>query len=263
MAVLRNLEVRLADSAAEITAAQALRYRVFYDEMGAKPSAAMVESGRDFDALDEQCEHLLVIDREVADPAAAVVGTYRMNLQQAGGGNMADFYSADEYDLTQLIDHPARLLEVGRSCVAADYRRGAVMQLLWLGIAEYMAENDVGILFGCASFPGSDPAVHAEALSYLHHHHLAPPELRTRALGARHIGMDMLPKDRVPAGGAVAAGLPPLIKAYLRLGGYVGDGAVIDHQFNTVDVCVIVEASRIAEKYYKFFLPKLASSKAA
>jgi putative hemolysin len=263
MAVLRNLEVRRAQSEAEIAAAQALRYRVFYDEMGARPSEAMAAAKRDFDQLDEVCDHLLVLDHNIDDPVARVVGTYRMNLQDPAGGRTEDFYSADEYDLTRLMDHPSRLLEVGRSCVAADYRRGAVMQLLWLGIAEYMAENDVGIMFGCASFPGADPAQHAEALSYLYHHHLAPPELRTRALGTRHVGMDMLPKDRVEGGNRASASLPPLIKAYLRLGGYVGDGAVIDHQFNTVDVCVIVEASRIAEKYYKFFLPKHASSEAA
>lgn len=262
MAVLKNLEVRLAESDAEIAAAQQLRYRVFYDEMGAQPTPEMAQAGRDFDALDAVCQHLLVIDHNIEDPAARVVGTYRLNLQQPGGA-IADFYSSDEYDLSRLIDHPARLLEVGRSCVAADYRRGAVMQLLWLGIAEYMAGNDVGILFGCASFAGADPAQHAEALSYLYHHHLAPPELRTRALGNRHVDMAMLAKDRVDADSRIAATLPPLIKAYLRLGGYVGDGAVIDQQFNTVDVCVIVEASRIAAKYYKFFLPKLAASRAA
>jgi len=261
MANLKDLEVRVARSPEEIGWAQALRYRVFYEEMGARASAEMARTRRDFDALDEACDHLLVLDNTVGDPALRVVGTYRLNLQ-AGQGKTTRFYSAGEYDLTQLLRNPARLLEVGRSCVAHGYRRGAVMQLLWLGIAQYMAAHSVGIMFGCASFPGADPMAQSYALSYLYHHHLAPPELRARALSGLHVEMAMLPKDRVDADKARAA-LPPLIKGYLRLGGCVGDGAVIDHQFNTVDVCIIVEASRIAEKYYRFYLPKLTARKAA
>jgi len=261
MASLKDLEVRIASSPEEVGLAQALRYRVFYEEMGARPSVEMARTQRDFDALDESCDHLLVIDNAVDDPAHRVVGTYRMNLQHTQGE--ADrFYSAGEYDLSRLIAYPARLLEVGRSCVADGYRRGAVMQLLWLGIAEYMANHNVGIMFGCASFPGADPAQQSAALSYLYHHHLAPPDLRARALSGLHVDMAMLPKEEIDANKARTA-LPPLIKGYLRLGGYVGDGAVIDHQFNTVDVCIIVEASRIAEKYYRFYLPKLAAKKAA
>ena len=261
MARLKNLEVRLASSDCEIAQAQALRYAVFYEELGAKPSAEVAAAKRDFDALDENCDHLLVIDHEPPGGGRNVVGTYRLNLQstQAHSG---DFYSSGEYDIAALINHPSRLLEVGRSCVASEYRKGSVMQMLWLGIAEYMAENDVGIMFGCASFAGADPAQHAYALSYLHHHHLAPPELRPRALDRLRVDMAMLPKEEIEPQKASAM-LPPLIKGYLRLGGYVGDGAVIDYQFNTVDVCVIVEASRIAERYYRFYLPKLSARKAA
>lgn len=248
----KSLEVRLARTAAEIDAAQALRYRVFYEELCAEADAQARASRRDVDAMDERCDHLLVLDHAAEGNAPAVVGTYRMN-RQATERRSSDFYSSDEYDLAPLIAYPGCLLEVGRSCVAPEYRRGAVMQLLWAGIAEYVSRHDVALMFGCASFPGSDPQVRALGLSYLYHHHLARPELRARAVGDRYVAMDLIAKTDVDPEKAWA-GLPPLIKGYLRLGGCVGDGAVIDPQFDTVDVCVVVEASRIAEKYYRFYL---------
>lgn len=250
MSERKSLEVRLARSAADVDAAQALRYRVFYEELNAEPDAEMRASRRDVDALDARCDHLLVLDHAGGgDPR--VVGTYRMNLQRPGGQGSA-FYTAGEYDLSPLLSYPGRLLEVGRSCVAAEYRRGAVMQLLWAGIAEYIAAHDVGLMFGCASFAGRDPAAQAQSLTYLYHHHLAPPALRPRAVTGRYVAMDLQPRDDIDTGRAWSA-LPPLIKGYLRLGGCVGDGAVVDPQFDTVDICMLVEASRIAEKYVRFY----------
>jgi putative hemolysin len=256
MSRFRHLDVRLARSEQDVALAQALRYRVFYEELGARPSPEMRRTRRDIEEMDAVCDHLLVIDKSAREPDGQVVGTYRLNPDGRR------FYSASEYDLAPLMANTGKLLEVGRSCVAADYRRGPVMQRLWAGIAGYMAERDIDILFGCASFQGTDPLAHADALAYLHRHHLAPEHLRTRALDEYRVDLAALPageRDEAELKNA----LPPLIKAYLRLGGYIGEGAVIDHQFNTIDVCVVVEASRIAEKYVRFYMPQTSDRKAA
>jgi L-ornithine Nalpha-acyltransferase len=242
------LQLRLALSGAEIDAAQALRYRVFYDEMGARPTPDMARIHRDFDDFDESCDHLLVIDHA---RGGSVVGTYRL-IRRGAAARHGGFYSAGEYDLTPLLARTGELLELGRSCVDAGARNRPTMQLLWRGIAAYVFHHDIALMFGCASLPGTDIDALAVPLSYLHHHHLAPPELRVRALPERRIEMARLPPDAYrPA--RVLAELPPLIKGYLRLGGFVGDGAVIDHQFNTTDVCVVVQTDLVTEKYYRHY----------
>jgi putative hemolysin len=246
-----RLEVRLADSKAAIDAAQALRYRVFYEEMSAVPTSEMAARHRDFDEFDEVCDHLLVTDHARGPGAGAVVGTYRL-LQHEVAERHGGFYSAAEYDISRLLAHPGRILELGRSCVDAAYRNRPTMQLLWQGISAYVFEHDIALMFGCASLPGTDPDALAVLLSYLHHRHLAPPELRARALPQRYVDMNRLPLEEVDPRKALAD-LPPLIKGYLRLGGFVGDGAVIDPQFNTTDVCVVVETDRVTEKYYRHY----------
>jgi putative hemolysin len=151
-----------------------------------------------------------------------------------------------------MLAYPGRVLELGRSCVRADYRNRAVVQLLWRGIAAYVFRHQIDIMFGCASLPGTDPGALALELSYLHHNHLAPPAIRLRALAHRFVDMNRLPVGAVDARKAIAA-LPPLIKGYLRLGGFVGDGAVIDHQFNTTDVAILVKTELITDKYYRHY----------
>ncbi len=246
-----NLEVRLALADAEVEAAQALRYRVFYDEMSAKPTAAMASVGRDIDGFDLLCDHLLVLDHALVPGTATVVGTYRLIRREAAAAH-GGFYSADEYDIEPLLRFPGTLLELGRSCVDARYRNRPTMQLLWRGIAAYVFHHGIDLMFGCASLPGVEPRELALPLSYLRHHHLAPPELRPRALPDRYVDMDMMPADAIdPKAGL--AGVPPMIKGYLRLGGYVGDGAVIDHQFNTTDVCVIVKTDQVTAKYTQHY----------
>lgn len=244
-----NQVIRLAASFAELDAAQALRYRVFYDEMGAKPDAAMEARHRDFDHFDKTCDHLLVIDRERAhDP---VVGTYRFirreHARTAGG-----FYSASEYDINKLANFPGTVLELGRSCVDAHYRNRATMQLLWRGVSEYVNAYGIDLMFGCASLPGTDPQELAVQLSYLYHYHLAPESLRATALPHRKVDMNLLPKEAIDPRRALAS-LPPLLKGYLRVGGFIGDGAVVDHQFNTTDVCIIVKTDLIAERYTRHY----------
>ncbi len=248
-----SLEVRLARNAEEVQAAQRLRYRIFYQEMIAEPTPAMAAAGRDFDRFDEICDHMLVIDH-ARPPADGVVGTYRV-LRQSVAERNGGFYSAGEYDLTALLARGRRiggLLELGRSCVHADYRTNATIHLLWRCIANYVREHRITTMFGCASLPGCDPAELALPLAYLHHEFLAPPDLTARALPKLYTPMDLMAADEIPVRSALRA-LPPLIKAYLRLGGFVGDGAVVDHQFGTTDVFMIVPLERVRSKYFSHY----------
>jgi L-ornithine Nalpha-acyltransferase len=245
------LQVRLAESGADIEAAQALRYRVFYETLGARPLPEMARVRRDRDAFDHLCDHLLVLDHSRGTGAAAVVGTYRLIRREAAARHGA-FYSAAEFDISRLIAYPGEILELGRSCVDAGYRARPVMQLLWSGIAAYVFHYEIALMFGCASLPGTDPDRLAAPLSYLHDHHLAPPALRACALAERRVEMRR-PTPLTADPHRTLAALPPLIKGYLRLGGFVGDGAVIDQQFNTTDVCVVVKTDLVAEKYSRHY----------
>jgi putative hemolysin len=255
-----SLEVRLAATADEIDAAQALRYRVFYEEMAAHPSDEARALRRDADHFDAVCDHLLVIDRRRGEGAAGVVGTYRL-LRREPAARAGGFYTQTEFDIAPLLAVPGPILELGRSCVDAEFRTRPTMQLLWRGIANYVYRHDIRLMFGCASLPGTDPDLLAPSLSYLHHYHLAPPSLRARALPGRYVEMNRLSPSEIDTETAVAqldaraalAALPPLIKGYLRLGGLVGEGAVIDPQFNTTDVCIIVVTDRVTDKYFNHY----------
>src|SRR6266699_4715492 len=209
------LQVRLAESGADVDAAQALRYRIFYEIMGALPLPGMEQRRRDSDGYDQICDHLLVFDHSRGSGAEAVVGTYRL-IRRDAAARLGAFYSAAEYDIARLIAYPGEILELGRSCVDAGYRARPVMQLLWSGIAAYVFHYDIALLFGCASLPGTDPEALGGPLSYLYFHHLAPPALRPRALPERYIDMrrlDPATLDPVQMLGA----LPPLIKGFATL----------------------------------------------
>jgi L-ornithine Nalpha-acyltransferase len=246
-----SLQVRLAESAADIDAAQALRYRVFYEEMGALSTAEVARLRRDYDSFDSICDHLLVFDHSRGCGAAAVVGTYRL-IRRAAAVRHGSFYSAAEYDITKIVANPGEILELGRSCVDAEARNRPTMQLLWRGIAAYVFHYNIALMFGCASLPGTDPDALALPLAYLHYHHLAPLGIRPRALPERYIDMCRLVPAAIDPPRAQAL-LPPLIKGYLRLGGFVGDGAVVDRQFNTTDVCVVVKTDLVTDKYYRHY----------
>ncbi len=253
-----SLEVRLARKKSEIRRAQRLRYNVFYEEMSATPNALAILSRRDEDAYDPIVDHLLVIDR--ADQGkgrwrrSKVVGTYRV-LRQEVADCYDGFYTQGEYDIAPLIatkSPDCRFLELGRSCVLKPYRNRRTVELLWQGIWSYVREHGVDVLLGCASFEGIDPRAHAEALSFLHHTALAPKEWRVRAHEHLRVDMNMLPLEAVSKRAALKA-LPPLIKGYLRLGAYIGDGAVIDRQFGTTDVLIILPVEAIRSRYFEHF----------
>ncbi|HEY4191195.1 MAG TPA: GNAT family N-acetyltransferase [Mesorhizobium sp.] len=246
-----NLEVRLARNEAEIAAAQEVRYRVFYEEMGAGKGAP---EGSDADRFDRVCDHLLVLDNSLAVPEhRRIVGTYRL-LRQETAAASGGFYSESEFELRRLVKrHPAeRFLELGRSCVLPDYRSKRTIEALWQGIWAYINHYEIGVMAGCASFPGTVPAAHAEALTYLAHHCRTGQDWDVRAVAGRYHSMDLMPIEAVNAKAAIAA-MPPLVKGYLRVGARIGDGCVIDHDFSTVDVFIVMPVKEIGARYVNYY----------
>lgn len=249
-----TLEVRLARNADEIAAAQGVRYRVFHEELGASAHAAGLQDRRDADRFDDVCDHLLVVDNAAPGPELArIVGTYRLLRQEcahAAGG----FYSSDEFDIDGLAArHPdLRFLELGRSCVLPAYRSKRTIELLWQGIWAYVRHHDIGVMTGCASFYGTVPAAHAEALSFLAQNCSAVGEWRVSAVPGRYHPMDLMPSEAVDARSAFAA-MPPLIKGYLRLGARIGDGCVVDHDFATTDVFIVLPVAAISARYINYY----------
>ena len=246
-----NLGVRLAMDEAEIDAGQALRYRVFYQELGARGDIDTIRSQRDKDIYDTVADHLLVVDHALGEGPESVVGVYRL-IRREAAYRIGHFYSSDEYDIAGIEAIPGNILELGRSCVDTGYRNRSVMQLMWRGIAAYVFLHKIEMMFGCASLPGIDPDALAPELTYLYYNHLAPAAIRPRALPHRYIEMRRLQRDEIDSRAALTR-LPPLIKGYLRLGGFVGDGAVIDPQFNTTDVAVMVQTDLITDKYHRHY----------
>jgi putative hemolysin len=252
-----NLAVRIASTAQEVEVAQALRYRIFYEEMRGTPSADVRAQKRDFDMFDMYCDHLLVLDYDLPT-TDQVVGTYRL-LRRSAMRQLGHFYSETEFNIAAIKREEGEILELGRSCVNATYRNRAVMQLLWRGIAAYVSQHDIKLLFGCASLFGTDVNAHALALSYLHHYHLAPLELRAEALPDQYVEMNLMPKEAIDVKEAFAS-LPALIKGYLRVGSYIGHGAVIDPHCNTIDVGVVVKTDLVTEKYAQRYAAPFAKS---
>ncbi len=243
---LGPLEVRLAQTAAEVGCAQRLRYQVFFEER----RAAIQFGQRDSDGFDRLCDHLLVIDH-ASD--GAVVGTTRL-LRHDVAQRHRGFYSAAEFEIGELLarHRMLRFLEIGRSCVLAPYRNRRTMELLWHGIAAFTERDRCDVMFGCASLDGTDPGNLALPLSFLHHHALSPSPWRARPVADRRIDMNMMSADSIDTKAALRA-LPPLIKGYLRLGATVGDGAVIDHAFGTTDVLIMLPMASIKQRYYAHF----------
>lgn len=236
---------RLAQSQAEVTAAQRLRYDVFIRELGGDGQLVNHAAGLERDRFDAYADHLILIDRHAPTGAdLPVVGVYRV-LRSDQAIAAGQFYSEDEYDLAPLRASGRRLLELGRSCLHPDHRGGTAMVHLWGALADYVQQHEIEILFGVASFHGTDPQALAQPLSLLRARHLAPPDLRVRA--RTYQPMDMLSEDKIDRRRAMVE-TPALIKAYLRLGGFVGDGAFVDTQFNTTDVCLVMDTARMNER---------------
>jgi putative hemolysin len=255
------LEVRLATSEADIKACQRLRFEVFYEEMAAKPVGDMGARRLDYDHFDDVADHLMVIDRTAEKGTAKkrtsgnkVIGTYRLirhDVAEANGG----FYTAGEYDIAPMIERAGKgvnFLELGRSCVDRDHRNRPTINMLWSGIGDYIAAHNIDVMFGCASFPGTDPRALALPLSFLHHTLQSPPDFVVRARDGQYESMDLLPAEGIDERCALRQ-MPPLIRGYIRSGCVFGDGAVIDEQFSTVDVFVMLMMKDVAARYFDRF----------
>ena len=245
--------LRLAQDEADLIAAQRLRYDVFVDELGGGGTLVDHDARLERDAFDPFFDHLILFDAAVKGTPA--VGVYRLlrGDRLTGGPDALDrFYSEDEYDLSRLKFSGRKLLELGRSCVHPEYRGGSAMMVLWNGLADYVAEHGIEVLFGVASFHGTDIDALKAPLSLLHHRHLAPEPLRVRAQPDVYQDMNLLKEEQIDRVAAMRA-VPALIKAYLRLGGYVGEGAFIDRAFNTTDVCLIMDTAQMSAKHKAFY----------
>lgn len=246
-----GIRVRLAKTAEEILAAQRLRYQVFYEECGAIATPQMIAEGREFDEYDAITDHLIVVDE--TRPESQIVGTYRL-LRSAKLPPGMPFYTSHEFDISSLIRSGGNLLELGRSCVMPEYRTRPVLQLLWQGITAYFNNFKVDLLFGTACLPGTNVDDVAEQLSYMYHFHRAPDELCPVVLPKFGVATNIIPREIIePKARRIFSDLPPLIKGYLRVGCHIGNGAFVDHQFNSIDVCIVLPTESMAEKYLKHY----------
>ena len=251
---LGDFVIKLANKKSELKKAQALRYSVFYREKKAKPTFPKKIMRLDYDTIDKFADHLIVIDKKRKGIKNKIIGTYRL-IRGDVASHFGGFYTSSEFDLTKILNayKHKEILELGRSCVHKDYRNGTTMNLLWKAIAEYVKLYDIKVLLGCASFPGKDVQVFSKELSYLKSHFSLSEEVSVKSLVNNNYPANN--KNYINEGDLrTFAKLPPLIKGYLRAGGKVSDGFFIDHDFNTIDICVIVQIENIDEKYKnKFF----------
>lgn len=223
----------------EVLEAQKLRYNVFADEMGAR--LASDDRDIDVDRFDEFCDHLLVRDAETGE----VVGTYRI-LSPEGARRAGGHYSESEFDLARLAHVLPRLVEAGRSCIHPDYRSGAVIALLWSGLARYMNTHGYEFLAGCASIPMHDGG-HAAAAIYrrMRADHISPAEYRVTPRCP-------LPLEALGTEGPVV--VPPLVKGYLRLGAWIAGAPAWDPDFNTADLFVLLPMAQMSVRYARHYL---------
>jgi len=235
-----RLRIRFADSLEDLRAAQRLRHRVFVEEMGAR--LPLTEPGIESDRFDHYCQHLLVWDEDT-DQA---VGCYRI-LTDSQALRAGGYYSQTEFDLTRVLSVPGRLIEVGRTCVHPDYRSGAVLSLLWSGLARFMLMHRYDYLMGCASIPLSGGVQQVGAIWHaLAASHLSPPSLRV---------FPKTPFAALPeSASGTSAELPPLIKGYLRLGAQVCGEPAWDPAFNVADLFLLLSLDRVSARYAQHFI---------
>jgi putative hemolysin len=248
-----SLTVRLAETEAEIVAAQRLRFEVFSRVRDAAFSDEVLKERRDVDVYDPSCDHLIVVDPSRKDEEnLGIIGTYRM-MARSKRQDDPGFYTEKYFDISCFDGIEGEIVEMGRVCIDADYKSRAVMQWLWKGIAGYVLDNDVRILFGCAGWDGINPGEHRNLLSYLHNEFLAPERIRPVAEGPDRLEFECLPPDAVDEKAAIAE-IPSIIRGYSRMGGYIGEGAVINRNFNTTMVCIVVEMASVTTRYMKRFI---------
>ena len=231
----------LADTADDIRASQALRYKVFARELGA--SLGSMEDGLDRDYLDEFCYHLLVKD---ADTDAVIASTRLLMSESAI--NASGFYSESEFHMSSLYDLPGRSAEVGRTCVDPDYRQGAAIITLWSGLSRFVTDFKIDYFFGCASIEMNDGGILAQAImNNIRQKNMADDRWRV-------IPKNPLPPLPAKSEKIVSAPLPPLLKAYFRLGAKACGEPCYDADFNCADVLVLADMADVNSKYVRYFL---------
>ena len=246
--VIGDIYLKLAEKEEELIESQKLRHFAFFDE----PNGATEISGKiDSDEFDEECEHLIVMDKSVNPASPKVVGTYRL-LRKDETKKPTKFYTEGEFDITNLKNSHYNILELGRSCIHPDYRDGKIIQLLWKGIGAFIWHHKLQYLFGCASFTGTN-LEHKAAISYLHHHHLAPKEICPTARDEIRVKFDIMDKENIDRKEAFST-MPALLKGYIRSGCMIGEGAVLDDHCKTIDVCMVMDTSKIAKRYSEHFV---------
>ena len=243
----QKFEVRLAQTPNDIRAAQALRYKVFVEELGGDGPLVDHNLKLEIDSFDPHCDHLCLWDIS----KNKIVGVYRL-MSADGAAKTGQFYSENEFDLSPLRASGRKLLELGRSCLHPEYRGGAAMFHLWAALSDYIDQHKIEILFGVASFHGTDTKKLAHSLSKLHCDHLAPLELRPHVWPKHNLQMDIIAPTEIDRKCAMIE-TPQLIKAYLRLGGVVGQGAYIDHAFNTIDVCLVLDVAKLTPRQRQIY----------
>ena len=251
---LRDFVIKLANEKSELKKSQALRYSVFYKEKKAKPTFSKKMMRLDYDKIDKFADHLIVIDNKRKGIKNKIVGTYRLtrgDVAMSFGG----FYTSSEFDLANILNlyKHNQILELGRSCVHKDYRNGTTLNLLWKAIAEYIKLYDIKVLLGCASFPGTDVQEFSKELSYLRRNFSLPDKMSVKSLfNNNNLVYNINNSNESDL--RTFAKLPPLIKGYLRVGGRVSDSFFVDYDFNTIDICVVVQTGNIDKKYKNKFL---------
>lgn len=256
LGAIGQLEVRLARDRQNIRRLQKLRYAIFYQQGRAVADFASRLTRRDIDSFDDICDHLMVVDCSLTRSffgRPPVVGTYRL-LRQEIAEKHGGFYSASEFDISNLLKRHVgqRFLELGRSCVLPAYRSKRAIELLWHGVWSYVIANRIDVMIGCASFEATDRQHLARPLSFLHHFARAPEQWRAVACSSRRVEMNLMARDEIDMRRAWQE-LPPLIKGYLRVGAFVGDGAFFDPQFGTTDVLVVLPVATMNSRYIRHF----------
>ncbi|MFA7503273.1 MAG: GNAT family N-acyltransferase [Burkholderiaceae bacterium] len=244
LARVGRFDVRLASSLAEVEQAQALRYQVFVEELGARPASHGRDRERaiERDAFDPYCEHLIA--RDLA--TGRTVGTYRVLLPERAR-ELGCLYSEREFWLTRIDRLRPRMVELGRSCVAADYRNGTVIRLLWAGLAAFLGRHDVDYLIGCASVSLDDGGAEAAGLyRQLAVTHLADESFRVWP-------RRRLPVDAEAVGAMRPIEAPALIKAYLRAGAWLLGEPHHDEAFACADFPMMLELGALTERYRRRF----------
>ena len=255
----KNFEARLAKNFKDIDIAQNLRFKVFYEELEAKPTIKNILYEKDFDELDPFCDHLLVIDNNKKSKRESIVGTYRL-IRRPMTQIHGKFYTEGEFDIKKILKEKGEILELGRSCVSKEYRNKPIIKLLWKAISAYMEHYKIKTLFGCASFPGVNYKKYKQQLSLLHYYYLSPESIRPKALPPNNIKLKYCQKKDLNID-KIFKSLPPLLKGYLRLGARVSDGAFIDKQFNTIDICIVLKSNFLKKNYINFLKKRQKDSK--